>query len=434
MDYKMKLITELLQITQDAETGLMERLGNLAQLKVGNMINVLKQRQQSFGRHGETRAGAVGNKFISSGYHRSQGHNSEIVDAGKVEDIAALRRAYKKQNDGATAFSLYVKNKAVAFGAFESHDLAGSSRTGLMAFDFTMFKDKLEAKRQETVDKQTSTFSKNNVPPAKISSYSEKTRDFDWQKEGKAEKYQGELMSTGSLKEFFVSLKQLAGDDDITCKLVLVDSKSQDKRRERNMNPPPSEHDLHRDLEALKKRLLKFKLSKKPTADTIEEFIKATVTKSAKIVQFDGRAFSTTESKPSDINPLSLLKGGSFDIAYATVDPNEYDSLYISYHYDTETMCIVPYKAKWTGKNEDGDKESTEAVLNTKSYMKKEHGISDAADKKEVMTKLLTAVKDGNTLKARKMIKSLRDTGTDYPEFKTVEKSLDADEAAKKAK
>jgi hypothetical protein len=97
-------------------------------------------------------------------------------------------------------------------------------------------------------------------------------------------------------------------------------------------------------------------------------------------------------------------------------------------------MCIVPYKAKWTGKNEDGDKESTEAVLNTKSYMKKEHGISDAADKKEVMTKLLTAVKDGNTLKARKMIKSLRDTGTDYPEFKTVEKSLDADEAAKKAK
>src|SRR5271167_1365708 len=136
---------------------LYEKLGNLSQLKVGSMLNILKQSAYQK-RRGGYEVGFTGNKFGGGGYSGSRGgfgSTSDIVDVGVIKGgIGGLRKAYKAHED-AVGFALYVGGKAVCFGKFTPHELAGSSRVGLFSYDLSQFKAEIDKQFQEKMDKRS---------------------------------------------------------------------------------------------------------------------------------------------------------------------------------------------------------------------------------------------------------------------------------------
>ena len=116
-----------------------EDLGNLAQLGVGKMIDILKQ--PSHTRRGSSHISGVGTKFYNSPISTT----SEIRDVGVLKKgLSSLRKAFK-DNDGAEAFAVYIGNRAVMFGVSDSYNLAGSSRDSKIAYDLTPWKDAIDA-------------------------------------------------------------------------------------------------------------------------------------------------------------------------------------------------------------------------------------------------------------------------------------------------
>ena len=155
--------------------------------------------------------------------------------------------------------------------------------------------------------------------------------------------------------QFLAELKELAGTKPITCKLVLMNEDMYKIRSERNRRQP-DERSKEQALEDLRVRLKKFKLAKKPTVDTIHDFINETKRKVLKVVQFDGRSWNTIPEKTWDsdkIDPLALLEGKPFKLRYTTQDPGEYDSIYITYKFDPKTNMIMPVHAEWNDKKAD---------------------------------------------------------------------------------
>src|SRR5271163_4733907 len=138
------LVSELLY-----ENILVEKLGNLSQLKVGSMINIVKQSGNMGSGSGRRSSGPhtspIANKF-GAGHTRSDiGANSQIIDVGVLKDgIKSLRQAFKK-HETAKAFALYVGGKAVAFGTFDAHDLGGQARGGVFAYDLTPLEGEVKA-------------------------------------------------------------------------------------------------------------------------------------------------------------------------------------------------------------------------------------------------------------------------------------------------
>ena len=113
---------------------LLEDLGNLAQLDVGPLINVLKQS----GGHNVGSGRSIGH--VEKTFHREWdmpiGSNSPIVDIGNLKDgIKTLRKAFKTY-ETAVAFAVYIGGKAAMFGTSDSYTLAGGSRVSKLAYDF----------------------------------------------------------------------------------------------------------------------------------------------------------------------------------------------------------------------------------------------------------------------------------------------------------
>jgi hypothetical protein len=305
----------------------------------------------------------------------------------------------------AKAFALYIGDKAVAFCVFDDYDIGGSSRTGLVAYDFSDFKDKIDKDHEERTAGK-SDWEKRNIKKQNISSHKMKKNWND-----KEEEYTGEAMTTAELKAFIDSLYILSDGKELGCKLVLLSSESAKKRGARYQNM--REKDVFSGLEALANRLKKYKLSKKPTVSSIKEFLALAGKNAIKEVQFDGRAFSTEGSTYNQMNPADLLKGRAFSLSYKAVEPGEHDSLEISYKYDVNTMMIVPFKASWYGKDESGKKISQTAVLHTEQFFKHSFGVK-SLDKKEVITKMLTFMKDGKFHQVREMIKAAKQSDMDW--------------------
>src|SRR5271167_4956320 len=325
---KIMLVSELLY-----ENILVEKLGNLRSLNVGSMINILKQGKTYHRSHGSGHyfsAREAGTRF--GGGVRGEGRNqldiseaSKIVDVGVIKGgIGGLRKAYKEHPD-ADAFALDVNGKAVCFGTFTSETLAGASRTGLFAFDISQFKDKIEKNYTEKRAKASDWDRKygdmkDEKSDTKLSSYSEEGPD-SWDVRRAEEKgkpkpknkiFHGQAKDTGSLRAFLEELIQLADGEPITCKLVVTDPNLRSKRSKRAHYKMTGD-EIYSGVEALKIRLAKYKISKKPSVDNIEDFIKMTLNKNVKVIQFGGKGWMTTPTSSEKLNAIDILNGDSFD-------------------------------------------------------------------------------------------------------------------------
>lgn len=404
-----------------------EKLGNLASLKVGKMIDILRQYNMQNKKHGNS-ASHAHTKFAGNG--QSIADTSEIVDIGTLKaGFTDLKKAYKKY-ETAKAFALYIADKAVAFGTFDEYDLGGSSRSAVLAYDLTAFKDEIDKAHEAKLATKSEWDRKyGHNPKQKITSAREE--QDKWDEKRPIKKYAGESTTTGELKVFIDNLYSLADGKPITAKLVLHSQEAAAKRGKRYSNKI-SKNELFTGLDALKDRLKKYKISKKPTVSTIKEFLDITLKKSIKEVQFAGRGWSTVGGKGySDTSAADVMNGKAFTMHYKSIDPGSYDSIEISFKFDSSTMMIVPFKAKWTGKDEAGKSQSEFAVLEKETYFKDTFGVK-SMDKTEIIKTMLTNMKNGQLSKVRDMLKACKQADIDYPEFKTIEKSLDIEEKKKK--
>ncbi len=414
---------------------LTEKLGNLSKLNVGSLINVLKQ-TGSKGKRGYNTS-PTGKRF-GGGYASDVSSTSDVVDVGPIKNgIAGLRKAYK-DHDTAKAFALYVGGKPVAFGKFSGYDLGGASRTGMLAYDLSQFKDQVEAKYADELaqaKKEKNTWKINNIEheierESGKSFHVKKERNWSYHGDDESKKYQdehyhGKLHDTSSLAEFLKNVFALAGDKTVTAKLVLSDTTAGKKRTARWGNKPePRALDVHTALDDLKTRLKKYKLTKKPTAASVKDFMKM-LGSNLDAVSIGGRTFKTKggESAYSKASALNVLNGKPFDVQYDAAEPSKYDHLSIKYVFNPETGILAPYGASWSDENG----KSQHEVLDSEQFMKHEVGVKDTS-KDTVMTKVLTALKN-SPHSAQELINKSRKAGHDHPEFAAIEKSIAASKA-----
>ena len=420
---------------------LTERLGNLSQLKVGSMINIL--RQPASGKDGKY-TGPVDKSFANSYSRDALGNTSEIIDGGqlKLPFIGSLRKAMKT-HETAEAFAIYVDNKAVCFGRWNSYLLAGPARASVLAYDLGAFKDVLDASFEAKLAAKnenawTQTMARNNRGHLQHSGQSAYQQDRDSWKVTDAEraagkipqdKYQGRLTSTANLKSFLEELESLAVDHRVTFKLALSDSVGISKRRDRMMM---NHSELYSGLDALAARLKKFKLAKKPTVANIDEFINATKqSNTLQVVQFAGVTYNTKSAAGSTHSAEAILGGVTFSLQYSAVD-GSYESLKINYKFDQETLMVRPYSAVYLGKDPaTGKSERVTAVLEPTVYLKDVLKVKTLS-KEAIMKSVLTSLKDGKYAQVESAIDAARSAGHDYPEFTAIEKSVKASRQASK--
>jgi hypothetical protein len=405
-----------------------EDLGNLAQLNVGSMINVLKQNLIHASKRMSASTGQDENKF--NGYDaREINAESQVFDGGSVASIADLRKAYrnveKQTGREVKAFALYINGTAVAFGVYDLHTLGGASRTGKVAFDFTAFKDVLMQNHEATRPNNSWSYH----PEPEIDSKREKEPSI-YDDNKRMRKYTGVAKSSGELYSIFKQadlISSLTGGAKITCKLVTGGAETQKKRGIRY-----SQKQIKDGTDDLKTRLQRYKNSKKPTAESINDFLKMILTHEGKIVRFAGRAYMMKGSSYDKIDPISLMKGATFQVRYQSAEPGEYGAVEISYKFDVENNTIVPYKATWTDMDATQHGKSQTAVLDGSVYVKAVLGVKNI-QKPTVIPKLLTMMKDNQTSKVETAISALRQMGEDWPEFAIIEKSIAAEKAKKEA-
>jgi hypothetical protein len=398
-----------------------EDLGNLGKLNVGPLINVLKQSGGSSKRHGDF-INPAGTKF-ATGYGYDIGSTSEIIDVGPLKDgIKSLRRAYKSHDDDARAFAVYIGGTPVMFGTFTAYDLAGRSRSGRLAYDFSAFKeqwDQLQPKDAWRRKEPETTYREKEPYWNQYSSDPKPTQP---------DRYYGNMVSTEELIGLFDKIAAISKETNqpVTAKLVLSDKAAQAKRRQRY-----SVRDIESGRDDLMTRLRKYKLSKKPTVNTIEEFIKYAMDNPGKTVQFAGRSYVLKVSSYDKIDPAALLSGKPFDSVYNTADPNSYDSLRLTYMFDPREQTLKPIFAQWYDKS-DPSKVSNrqEAVLDGKSYARMKLKM-DPSNKAKVIPQLLTMAKNTQWHDLELMVSALRKAGIDWPELDVIEKSLTAEKAKK---
>jgi hypothetical protein len=410
-----------------------ENLGNLTQLNVGSMINVLKQDSYSSRKTGSN-INPDGTKFSR---YDSQTINaeSEIIDGGVIgTTVADLRKAYRKA-EAATgrevqAFALYIQGTAVAFGKYDLHTLGGSSREGKIAYDMTAFKEVLMQDYEARQAAEPNSYRRGYIQKPNLSSAREEP-PRSWDK-GKVRKFTGALKSTGSLSGVLDDIEKLSKlvGAPITCKFVVQGLDTNKKRGERF-----TQKQITAGTEDLRTRLQRYKNAKKPTAADINEFLKMVLTHEGKIVRFGGRAYVMKGSSYEKLDPMELLKGASFSVRYQSADPGEYGSVEISYQFDVANNTIVPYKATWNERSE-GDRHgsSQTAVLDAPMFTKNLLGVKKI-DKAVIIPKLLTMLKSGQYQHGpvEQAISALRQMGEDWPEFAIIEKSMAAEKAKKAA-
>lgn len=400
-----------------------ENLGNLAQLKVGPLINVLRQRLQTSKRYGADIT-PIGNKFNSQS--NSIGSTSEIIDVGVLKDgLKSLRKAYK-QHEGAEAFALYIGGKPVAFGTYDAHTLAGSSRLGRLAFDFREFSDTIE---NIDAEKNASKPSWHQPRQTKPTTYHEKEPYWDkWSEKPKPtvpDRYYGNVYNTGELVEVFELATEISKrvKQPITAKLVMTDLESLKKRRHRYSNK-----EIEYGSNDLMTRLHKYKLSKKPSVNDIDQFIKYALDNPGKTVQFAGRTYHLTMSSYDKIEPVSLLNGAAFSVRYKSVDPNTYDSMDITYKYDPQLMTLKPIKAAWYDHSDPNVRyNKQEAVLDGPSYLAATHGIRDLTDKTKVLPKIIAMVRAQKWKEATMAIQALKKSNLGWQEIDLLDQKIKDD-------
>lgn len=416
-------------ITESREIEILdEALGTLSQLNAGPLINVLKQSGYTSGR------GARGTPVISKDQPKFQkpdiGSESPIVDAGKIKSIADIRKAYKKVEYPA-GFALYIGTTTVALGIYDSWDLGGSSRSGQLAWDFTKFHNELDSVMEKmNAGKPFYASTRVHVKPTSIQDKEEESYNY-YPRPGESRfttkqvKYTGDTKTTAGAAQLIEIAAAVAAEvgQPLMAKLILTDMEARKKRSSRQQ----IRYELSRTGDDLKTRVAKYKLSKKPTANNIKEFVDAVMAKKLSTIQFAGGAYSLSSN--TDAVPVqALLHGKPFNASYRTATPGHYDSVDITYVYSDGG--IVPIAARYKNNN---DGTYVDEIIDPMTYAVKSLGIKNPNDKDTVVKRLLELLKNNNLKKVQQELKLFRDIGNDWPELNVIEKSLNA-ELAKKQK
>lgn len=393
---------------------LTEDLGNLHQLKVGPMINLLKQ---------NTRGNAEIDKKFNSGYTSGWnggivGPDSEVVDMGALKGgISGIRKAFRATEDkGPLGFAVYLNGKAVIFCMTGDYQLAGSSRSMAVAYDLTGYEAEVKA---------ISHYGSGITGPTSVRTIT--GTDWDYKSGSSIDvirNYAGTEMQTGELKNLLGVIDEIGKKEGVpvTFKMVFKDVKAGERKKERQDRI--SREQLKTGVEELKVRLAKFKLSKKPTVNTIQEFIQQIFKNPGKVIQFSGRSFKLLHEEGYQKTAQSaILTGKPFTIHYKCVDPGAYDSMEIQYVFDSSTMSIKPTVAKWS----DSTRKFHEEYVDPHAYAKTlNNGLRDLNNKESVIKTILTFIKADQIADAEKAVKLVRTAGNTWPELDIIEKSIAA--------
>jgi hypothetical protein len=431
----MKLTDFEIKKEKVEEAVLVEKLGTLAQLGIGPLINILKQHKG--GRHGLT---PVKSKFEPSYGYAQIGSESEIVDIGPIKNgLADIRKAYKtvgaEGNASIQAFALYISGQPISFAVFDRDALAGSTRTGKMAFDLSAFKPAIEQIDQErTAEIQAKAAWRQPATPTRITTAQDREeRRYDSKKDTydvKPHQYQGEVYTTSQLKEFLELADKIAKivGKPLTAKAVLGDIKATAKRQKRYKN-----NEIESGANDLRTRLAIYKNTKKPTAETIEDFIAMSLKNPGKQARFAGQTYNLKSSTYEKIDPMELLKGKSFTVRYSCTDPGSYDSLELTYAYNPKNNQLLPVFAVWYDRTDPSNRSNRqEGVLDPVAYLRIKLGVADLENKDAVIKKLLEKFKVGQYHDVLVLIDSLKKSGADWPELDAVQKSATIEYEKKK--
>lgn len=414
-----------------------ENLGNLAKLNLGNLVNILKQNHDG-----------VGKKFTSA--WQGPGNTSEIVDKGVLKKgIVGLRKAYRDYVAPENAprgwlspypvgFAVYLNNRAVAFGLFTADALAGRTRSAQFAYDLSGFEAQIDAAHErENADRPRYNQTRKMEPN---SAYDREEKDYPngWRNDPviSTKKFVGSSTSTDDLSTFLTRLDQIAIEvgGTITLKLVTNDYTGGARKRVRN-EAAVGLKEIREGGKDLRQRLLRYKNSKRPTAENIHRFMEMVITKSASVVNFGGRPWKTTPYKgysESKISPIDLMSGKPFVMEYQSAEAdNTYETIKISYRYDASTNTIKPWQAQYT----DDQRVSKTIPMDVEYWVKDKLKVTDL-EKPSVLKAMLTRIKDapGETTFSgmENIINAMRSEGIDWPEFAIIEKSIATERAKPK--
>lgn len=400
---------------------LLEDLGTLAQLDVGPLLDVLKQ--YGWSNPKDSRIGHVEKTFHRE-WDMPIGSNSPVVDIGNLKDgIKTLRKAFKTY-EAAVAFAVYIGGKAAMFGTSDAYTLAGGSRVSKLAYDFRPWEAAVTAAHEkEHADKpayrQPSLPRLTTIRSVNDRNYSHPDDAYN-NPQYVNRHYAGDMVSTGELANLFTIMQHIAKDtgEPLTGKLVLRDMKARETRRTRQL----SRQEINAGVKDLKTRLAIYKNSKKPSVDTIEDFIAVSLKKPGSIVQFAGRPYKLSASTYDKIDPLSLLKGKSFTTKYASNEPDGYNSVQLTYRFDADTNQLLPISATWSDNTKPDKPRTQTAVLDPKGYLQNALGVKKL-DKPYVIPKLLEKIKNQRFEDALLYATALEKLGLNWPEIKLVKNS-----------
>lgn len=390
-----------------------EDLGNLAQLNAGPLINVLKQTGY-FSSRNRGRYSSNASEIRSKFQQHYIGSTSEIINIGVLKKgMTTLRKAFK-DNEGARGFVAYLGGQAVMFAIVDAHDLAGSSRESLIAYDLTKWKDIIDQMYAGQYKRPfVSTFKQEE--PSRYDDNPNRPR-----------KYAGTVMETSALTALITLMQEISKQtgEPLTVKLVMVDSAAVEKRNKRI-----TAREIRSGTKDLRTRLALYKNSKKPTVNSVKEFIAMSLKNPGSKVQFAGITYHLKGTSYDKIEPNSLLKGVPFMVYYSSADPGVYDSLNITYKFDTETNQLLPIKATFRDKTNSAYNQ--EEILDPRLYAIHSLQTRKLDDKDVVLPKLLTLIKNLKNDEALRIIKAMQMMGTDWPEFGAILKSIAASKGTK---
>jgi hypothetical protein len=422
-----------------------EKLGNLAQLKLGKLGNLIKQ--DNSGRYGTPN---MGNRFTGTP-EELPGNKSEIIDIGVIKSgITNIKKAYIKHNgdegSNVAGFAVYIDNKAVIFGLYTAPELKERYGKGRVAYDFTAFQDQIDAMHEVDKDNaETDRAAKAAkgkkvpyLPPYKQNATS--IRDIPkYQSDDKIgpvanQQLVGQADSVEDMARIVARANVYAKGigSQMSLKLVMIDKVGGEKRQQRRMTREIAKQ----GVEALAARLAKYKNSKMPNAKNVHEFIDMVMKRVGNKIRFDGKTYDAIPEK-NDSNQTSgnnLMSGDPFVVSYKESDKEGFMSysMRISFRIVQSTMSVVPWKVEYID-----EKSTTQIIPIDNQYWAKQTLGVETLDKTEVIRNMLTTIKTARgSVELRRItavIKILRKEGMDWPELAMIEKSVDG-ELAKEAK
>jgi len=368
---------------------------NLAQLNLGPMMDILKQ---GFGYGNEA---GIGKKINSGFVWKGITSTSEIVDLGVIKSgLKDIRAAFRKyESPDACAFTVYIAGNPIMVVITDQYHLVGGSRDAKMAYDLSNYKPVINE-----IEKEVDNWKKFNRT-IKTEEEKELHGYFDGEYKKQLVRTVGIDTTTDTVSYIMAMVMSIAKhiSQPVTAKVVLRDHVARDKRQARSL----TRNQIAQGTKELKERLLAYKISKQPTANTIKEFIEWCNRSGTNVVTFAGVAYKMTPTEPyyssNKLTPLQIMQGTPFEIKYESATGGYSSYMLITYRYVANgdgTGGMIPVYAKWT--NQEGNKAfSQEAALDAYWYF------NNRFKKTDVIAAIAAIGKDTNLVDDDKTVEPL---------------------------